>query len=143
MQPGSDANITKDEVIRTPNTPTLDITTDFSGMIFYNEEFEINWSANDTDGDTLNYAVLFSADNGSAYTTLEIDYNQTALTLNSSKLLDCDLCRIKILATDGINTNSSVTDAFRIATDLDLFSLEELYSNNTERIFGFFIKNFN
>jgi hypothetical protein len=107
-------NITKDEVNRTTHSPSLEITTNLSGQNFSGESFNVTWNSTDADGDSIVFALLFSEDNGSNYTTLEIDYNQTNITLDSSNLLDCNYCRIKILATDGINTNSSVSDSFSI-----------------------------
>jgi hypothetical protein len=136
-------NITKDQINRTANTPTIEITSNLSGKFFNNELFDISWNSSDLDGDNLAYAVLFSADNGSNYTTLEIDYNQTTLTLNSSELPDCKLCKIKVLVTDGINTNFSLSETFSIDYLFRLLSLTQLYSNNTERVFGFFIQNLN
>ncbi|MBR9704395.1 hypothetical protein GOV12_03215, partial [Candidatus Pacearchaeota archaeon] len=82
----------------------------------FSDEFNVIWDSSDLDEDELVYAVLFSADNGSTFSTLEIDYNKTNITLDPSKLQDCSLCRIKVLATDGINTNSSVSEAFGIDT---------------------------
>ena len=136
-------NITKDEVTRTPNIPSLSITSNLSGQSFNNELFNISWNASDLDGDNLAYAILFSADNGLNYTTLEIDYNPTTLDLNSSNLPNCKYCRIKILATDGINTNYSISDQFSMGYLLKLTDLSQLYSNNTQRVFGFFIQNLN
>ncbi len=102
------------EVNRTANTPQLNITSNLSGKTFAKELFNVTWNATDVDNDTLAYAILFSADNGGNYTTLEIDYNNTKITLNSSNLLLCSSCRIKILVTDGINTNFSLTEVFAI-----------------------------
>ncbi|MBR9705263.1 hypothetical protein GOV12_07660, partial [Candidatus Pacearchaeota archaeon] len=82
----------------------------------FSDEFNVIWDSSDLDEDELVYAVLFSADNGSTFSTLEIDYNKTNITLDPSKLQDCSLCGIKILATDGINTNSSISEAFGIDT---------------------------
>lgn len=108
-------NLLKNEVNRTENTPSLDIVSNLSDEMFSKEVFEVSWVSLDEDNDTLSYAVLFSADNSGNYTTLEIDYGETSLTLNSSELEECVSCRIKILATDGINTNSSVSDSFSIS----------------------------
>jgi len=119
-------NITKDEVNRTANTPSLNITSDLSGKTFSKEIFNVTWDSTDADNDTVVYAVLFSEDDGGNYTTLEIDYNDTIISLNSSNLQDCFSCRIKILVTDGINTNSSLSDKF---------SIEEIPQNK------FFIRN--
>ena len=106
------------EINRTPNTPNVQFISNLGEDIFSNEIINISWNSSDLDGDNLAYAVLFSTDNGLNYATLEIDYNTTEYTINSSNLQDCDLCRIKVLVTDGINTNSSVTDTFIISNSL-------------------------
>ena len=67
--------------------------------------FEVSWNASDADGDTMAYAVLFSADNGSNYNTIIFDHNTTSFNVSSNDLSDCELCKIDIMATDGINTN--------------------------------------
>ena len=55
----------------------MNITTNFNGkvfgQIFSNELFNVTWNVTDADNDTLTYAILFSANNGGNYTTLE-DY---------------------------------------------------------------------
>ncbi len=117
-----------DEVNRTANTPSLNITTNLEGQIFTKRIFNVTWNGTDVDNDTLAYAVLFSADNGSNYTTLEIDFNDTKLELNSSELEECEECKVKVLATDGINTNSSVSKSFKIRNELltNITSCQEL-----------------
>jgi len=63
--------------------------------------------------------------------TLEIDYNQTNLIINSSYLPDCNLCRLKILATDGINTNSSISESFSIDIDPNITSVMDINITGT------------
>ncbi len=128
-------------VNRTLNIPRVNFTTNLSNQIFSNRLFNINWTGYDTDNDTLAYAILFSTDGGSNYTTLEIDYLNTSVTLNSSQLSDCGACRLKLLVTDGINTNSTVSDAFDINNDLQISDLNVVYQNTTERVFRFSINN--
>lgn len=109
-------NATILEVNKTPNTPSINITYPTGG-----EKFElgfqlinITWEATDLDNDTLNYAVLISSDNGT-FSTLEIDYTNTSLTINSTNFVESDEYIIKILATDGINTGNDTTTTFTIA----------------------------
>jgi hypothetical protein len=131
----------KDEINRTENTPTINITNPLGNEVYSNQLFNITWNASDLDGDDLFYAILFSIDNGSNYTTLEMDYNETVLEVNSSDLEDCGLCRIKVLVTDGMNTNSSVSNPFSIDNDLQINNASVIYSNDTERVFKFDINN--
>ncbi len=119
-------NITKAEINRSLNTPSLTITSNLSNQTFTGELFNLTWNSSDLDNDTVVYAILFSSDNGGNYTTLEIDYNQTTLELNSSDLPDCTSCKLKILVTDGINTNSSVSDTFTISINPIITSLIDI-----------------
>jgi len=124
-------NITKDELNRTLNTPSINITSNLSGQTFTKELFNMTWNSFDADNDTSVYAILFSNDGGGNYTTLEIDYEQTFLEINSSNLQDCVDCKIKILVTDGINTNSSISDTFSIEnTPQNKFLVKDSLGNN-------------
>lgn len=74
---------------------------------------------NDLDGDKLNYAVIFSSDNGGNWTTLAQDLNQTEYIWNTTYLLPSDQCRIRVFANDGFNT--AVDDSvgiFRLSAGL-------------------------
>lgn len=92
---------------RTANTPNVTVTFPNGGEFFNNDIINIIWNANDADDDTLFYAVLLSTDNGADYNTIIFDHNTTSFNVSSNDLSDCTLCRIKVLATDGVNTNES------------------------------------
>jgi hypothetical protein len=134
-------DLIREEINRTPNTPTVNITSPIGGEEYSNELFNITWDSSDLDEDILQYAVLFSLDNGSNYTALIVDHNQTFLEVNSSNLDDCELCKIEVLVTDGMNTNYSTGEPFSIENDLQINNISIIYSNATERLFKFGIKN--
>lgn len=138
-----ETNIVKAEVNRTPNTPTINITTQLSNQVF-DQSFAINWNASDLDNDTIQYAILISSDNGNTFSTLEIDYPNKSLTINSTNFVESNQYKLKILATDGINTGNDTTDAFTIShpnLTLSVTSLSSLHSEGTLRIFEFIINN--
>ncbi len=130
-----------DERNRTLHTPTINIIKPSGGEFFSNEKFNISWTANDSDGDNLSYAILYSTDNGTTYSTIALDLSQSSYEADSLQLLNCNICRIKVLATDGVNTNSSVSNPFTIKNRMNITELKVVYQNNRERIFRFGIKN--
>ena len=67
--------------------------------------------------------------------------NETSFNISSNDLSDCKLCRIKVLATDGVNTNESVSNTFEIDNDLNITEFKVIYQNNTERIFKIDVQN--
>jgi hypothetical protein len=133
-------NTLKEETNRSAHTPLVQITP-FNVTTFNNEVINISWNASDADANNLSYAILFSANNGTNYTTIDLDYNSTSLLISSNSLSDCDYCRIKILATDGFNTNSSTSNSFSIDNDLKINNFDIVYQNNTGRIFRIALNN--
>ena len=104
--------------------------------------FVINWTASDLDGNLLNYAVLFSSDNGTTYDTLTFDHNQTWFNLSSNNLEDSDKYLIKVLVTDGVRTNESIMNqTFEIDNDLKIKNFTIVYGNNSESIFKISLNN--
>ena len=128
--------ITKDTRNITGNTPSIDLISPSGERTYSNQEITINWIALDLDGDELNYAVLFSSDNGSTYNTIAFDLNETNISINSNNLEDSDQYLIKVLATDGVNTGESIMNStFEIDNDLKINEFKVVYQNNTERAF--------
>ena len=121
--------VIKNETNKTPNTPAVSITSPSGGETF-DQSFTITWNATDADNDTLNYAVLISSDNGDTFSTLEIDYPNTSLTINSTNFINSDEYLVKILATDGINTGNDTTETFSILHDQNKFYVKDNTGNN-------------
>ncbi|MBI2207996.1 hypothetical protein HYU50_00715 [Candidatus Woesearchaeota archaeon] len=107
----------------TPNTPTINITTQLQNQVF-DKSLTISWNASDLDNDTINYAVLISSDNGNTFSTLEIDYSNKSLIINSTNFINSNQYKIKILATDGINTGNDTTEIFSIYHDQNKFAIK-------------------
>ncbi|MEK6858935.1 MAG: VCBS repeat-containing protein [Nanoarchaeota archaeon] len=128
--------VTKDTRNVSAHVPALTLTSYPGSQIFSNQELTINWTASDSDGDTLSYAILVSPDNGTTYSTVALDLNQTSYSINSSDLPDGTTYKIKVLASDGANTNSSaMTNTFGVDNDLQIVNFKEVYTNSTERVF--------
>ncbi len=111
------------------------------GDLFNNKLINISWEATDLDGNNLNYAVILSPDNGTNWNTLDFDFNATNYSINTLDLMDGKDYLVKVLATDGFNTNYTISDAFGIDNDLNITELKVVYQNNTERVFKIGLNN--
>ena len=135
-------NIVKQTINVSLHIPNITINYPNGGEFFNNNLINISWNSSDADNDTLKYAVLLSKDNGLNYTTLTFDHNYTSFVIDSSSLPDCNACKIKILATDGVNTGTDNSDSsFGMDNNLNVTDLRVIYQNNTEIIFKLFVNN--
>jgi TolB protein len=85
--------------------PTVNITQpdhDWSG------EQTITWTATDADSDPLNYAVMYSPDNGQTWLPLAVDITDPSLTLDTNQLEGNQLL-VRVLASDGLNTTAATS----------------------------------
>jgi hypothetical protein len=72
--------------------------------------YTITWTANDLDGDPLTYSVLYSND-GQNWVPVGTTITATQLTVNAAELAGGGVARVRVLATDGVNTSSDESDA--------------------------------
>jgi hypothetical protein len=84
------------------------------------DQLTIIWEASDPDEDTLLYTVEYSADNGASWQVVQTNYPTTTLTLSDTLGLPAsDLGRVRVIAWDGVNTASDMSDApFSVANHL-------------------------
>ena len=75
----------------------------------------LTWQASDADKDTLTYTVLFSYDGGQTWLTAANDLKEPRLTLDTTNMPGCDRCLVRVLTSDGWNTNSAdLTSPFAV-----------------------------
>ncbi|HTS50288.1 MAG TPA: choice-of-anchor D domain-containing protein [Bryobacteraceae bacterium] len=67
----------------------------------------IQWSASDTDNDTLTYALLYSSDGGNTFTPITLDLATTQYTLDPSTIMGGTQVYFQVLASDGVNTTAA------------------------------------
>ena len=72
--------------------------------------YTITWTANDPDDDPLTYSVLYSPD-GSDWMPIGATITQTQLTVNAAELPGSTNARIRVLASDSVNTSADESDA--------------------------------
>ena len=91
------------------NAPTVSVTLPGGGVVK-----TINWTANDPDGDTLSYSVLYSADNKNSWFAVAMDLNATTYSLDTSMLPGGPNAFVRILASDGVNTGQADAGPFAV-----------------------------
>lgn len=129
-----------EEKNKTANTPTLNLTFPLGGELVSNK-MDVAYNSTDADGDEIDYAILISSDSGNTYSTLEIDHPNETYSVNTSSFTEGQEYKVKVLATDGINTNTTVSEGtFEIDNDLRITDLSTLYENLTKRTF-FYVAN--
>jgi hypothetical protein len=97
------------------NTPTVTVLSPNGGENWQaNGTYNIAWTGNDTDGDTLTYSVFYSP-NGASWQPLALDLTGTTLQVRAANLPGGANARIRVLASDGANTGSDESNAsFRV-----------------------------
>ncbi|MFX1581864.1 MAG: DUF4350 domain-containing protein [Promethearchaeota archaeon] len=89
--------------------PVIHVDAPNGGEIL-NGTIIISWTSDDFDDDMLTFDVLITFDNGSSWTTLVDDLTNTSIQWNSYLGPNSELCRIRIIADDGIATSEDVSD---------------------------------
>jgi len=113
------------------HSPTLHLTSLNAGEnLSIGSNYTISWDGEDIDGDTLNYSVLFSSDNGENWIPLIIETNKTEYLMDTTYLEQSDFCKIKVIATDGFNT---AIDESNETFSLHLYTvyIDDNYTNTT------------
>ena len=102
------------------NAPTVSVSLPGGGVVK-----TINWTANDLDGDTLSYSVLYSADNKQSWFAVATDLNATTYSLDTSTLPGGTNAFVRILASDGVNTGQADAGPF-VVTGKDADRADQL-----------------
>jgi hypothetical protein len=74
----------------------------------------VNWTANDTDGDTLSYSVLYSNDNKQSWFAVATELTATTYSLDTSTFPGGTSAFVRILASDGVNTGQADAGPFAV-----------------------------
>ena len=76
-----------------------------------NSDQTITWEASDADGDALHYVLQYSVNDGGSWTAIATDLTGASYALNASVLAGSGQARVRVLATDGVNTAHDASDA--------------------------------
>ena len=91
------------------NTPSVHVVAPNGGDSI-GSSLNINWTGSDADGDVLTYTVLYNAPPLAVWYPLAANITQTSLTVDTLLLPGSDQARVKVLATDGVNTAEDESD---------------------------------
>ena len=92
------------------NPPSVDVISPNGAEIIAGEELDIEWVAEDADGDSLTYTVQYSRDDGATWQTLNTDWSGTSITVPQSHLGGTSEGLIRVKASDGFNTAQDISD---------------------------------
>ena len=102
------------EIMRSPNSPRVAV---YDPVITSDNVLELHWVVYDADGDALQYAIQYSSDDGLSWRTLFNNYRQTSLKLATNQLPGGSAVRMRVIASDGLNTEMDMSNAFYVATN--------------------------
>ena len=92
------------------NAPTVNVTYPNGGESLTGSTSTLTWSANDLDGDPLEYVVQYSADAGASWQTLAPLWLSTTFPLNLDMMAGTDRGLLRVLASDGFHTTQDQSD---------------------------------
>lgn len=95
--------------------PTIELLSPNGGEMIAADSLTIRWAASDPDGDSLRYFVEFSADGGTSWEALAVDWTDTELVVPKNTLPGGSDLRVRVEATDGFwSAFDSSNAAFRV-----------------------------
>jgi hypothetical protein len=102
------------QVAVSPHAPTITITAPLEGDSWVGQQ-SVSWVSKDADDDLVTHRVFYSADNGQTWTPLSPDVQGTTLDLNTDDLAGGVNARIRVAASDGINTTLAEVGSLTVA----------------------------
>ncbi|MBI4606727.1 MAG: hypothetical protein HY721_32590 [Planctomycetes bacterium] len=96
------------------HAPVIRRLTPLAGLLLDGDSIDLDWEAEDADGDALVYSLLLSAGEGAAWKALASGIDATRLTVRLGLLPGCDQCRFRLRASDGIHTVDFDSDLFAL-----------------------------
>ncbi len=92
------------------NTPAVTVLYPNGGENWgASSTYTVTWTAHDIDGDSLTYSMLYSPD-GSNWLPVGAAFTQTHLAVNAAELAGGSKAKVRVLVTDGVNTNTDESD---------------------------------
>jgi ligand-binding sensor domain-containing protein len=97
-----------------PNAPTVNITAPNGGTYDAANPLNVTWSANDLDGDPLQFGLDYSADNGATWLPIKPYIVGNNLVWTPGYVTATNTARVRIRASDGFNTAFATSNAFTL-----------------------------
>ena len=93
------------------NAPVVVLTSPNGGETWSGTgTYTVTWSASDADGDPLTYTVFYASD-GANWLPVSSAITQTQIILNATELPGGTSAKIRVMATDGVNTATDESDS--------------------------------
>jgi len=73
----------------------------------------VRWQGGHPEGRELRYLLSYSADDGKTWQPLSLPVGETEHDVDFDRLAGGDRCRLRVLATDGVNTTEAVSEPFK------------------------------
>ena len=105
-------NLVLATVALSAHTPNVEILEPLGGE-YFNDKFTVSWQGSDIDEDQLSYSVLYSHD-GEYWEVIDVELENTSVTLNTSRLPGGSECMVKVIATDGLNIGYAQSSYFAV-----------------------------
>ncbi|HZY41175.1 MAG TPA: hypothetical protein VFF59_04155, partial [Anaerolineae bacterium] len=96
------------------NAPTVNVTAPNGGTFNAANPITVMWTANDTDGDPLQYGLDFSADDGATWLSVAPYITNTSIVWTPNFVTATNTARVRIRASDGFNTAYSTSAQFTL-----------------------------
>lgn len=97
-----------------PSAPAVEVTFPNGGELFDLGTATFAWDSSDADGDDLAYAVQFSPDGGSSWSTLAVDTTEGSLQVDLASLPGTAMGLVRVQASDGVLVTVDESDSFVI-----------------------------
>jgi hypothetical protein len=102
------------ERVVTPNRPEIKLMPIKAEEVWTGKHV-FSWEARDDDGDPLSFSAYYSVDGGNRWIPLDAGFKEPRLEVNFDNLPGSDDGRIRIVASDGVNTTEARPDvSFRV-----------------------------
>ena len=100
------------------NAPTVQLSSPNGGETWSaNEDYQISWTADDADDDTLSYTLHYSPDDGTTWNTIVSNITGTTYSVNAALLAGSEQALIRVVTSDGMHTAGDTSNGtFTVAS---------------------------
>jgi hypothetical protein len=100
------------------NAPSINLTAPNGGETLDQPGITVEWTADDPDGDALEFTIQYSSDNGVNWQTLSVDWTGTSYEVDREILPAGDEALFRVIGSDGFNIGSDTSDSvFSVANN--------------------------
>jgi uncharacterized delta-60 repeat protein len=94
------------------NSPSVSVTYPNGGEVLNGSTVNLQWLANDVDGDSLRFLVQYSSNAGATWETVASDITATSYQLSLDSIAGTNQGLIRVIASDGFRSNIDQSNNF-------------------------------